>query len=80
MEAVSSSETMVPIYQTKQPHSLIKVKDNSSTTDNRCATSKFPSVIKIRLEVITMIIYSINVPLWFSIIPKAHVRIYSIFK
>ena len=80
MEAGSSSETLVPIYQTKQPQSLIKAKDNSSTTDNRCATSKFPSVIEIRSEAITVIIYSINVPLWFSIIPKEHVKICSIFR
>jgi hypothetical protein len=80
METVSPSETLVPIYQTKQPQSLTKAKDNSSTTDNRCAASNFPSVIRIRSDTFTVIIYSINVPLWFSIIPKAHVKICSIFR
>jgi hypothetical protein len=59
IEAVSSSETLVPVYQTKQPHSLIKPKDNNSTTDNRRAISKVPSVTQIRSEVTTVIIYSI---------------------
>ena len=80
MEAVSSYETLVPIYWTKQPHSLIKEKDKSSTTDKRSAISKVPSVIKILSELITVIIYSIKVPLQFNVIPKEHARISSIFK